>query len=90
METDAVHYMASCTKLVTTVAVMQCVERGQLDLDADIANILPEWENPQILTGFDENEEPIFRPSTKSITLRQVFYLHEIMLKGHTNGKFFL
>ncbi|KAH6975726.1 beta-lactamase family protein [Ilyonectria destructans] len=72
METDAVHYMASCTKLVTTVAVMQCVERGQLDLDADIANILPEWENPQILTGFDENEQPIFRPSTKNITLRHL------------------
>ncbi|KAH6971412.1 beta-lactamase [Ilyonectria sp. MPI-CAGE-AT-0026] len=72
METDAVHLIASCTKLVTTVAVMQCVERGQLHLDADIAKILPEWENPQILTGFDENEEPIFRPSTKTITLRHL------------------
>lgn len=69
-DTDAVHWVASSTKLVTTVAVMQCVERGLLDLDADIANVLPEWESPRILTGFNENDEPIFRPATKPITLR--------------------
>jgi CubicO group peptidase (beta-lactamase class C family) len=69
-DTDAVHWMASSTKLVTTVAVMQCVERGLLDLDADVASVLPEWENPRILTGFDENDNPIFRPATKPITLR--------------------
>lgn len=39
MELDGVHYLASCTKLVTTVAVMQCVEREELDLDADIASL---------------------------------------------------
>ncbi|KAI9932600.1 hypothetical protein ASPWEDRAFT_55661 [Aspergillus wentii DTO 134E9] len=71
-DTDAVHWVASCTKSVTTVAVMQCVERGLLDLDADIANVLPEWESPRILTGFDENDNPIFRPATKPITLRRM------------------
>lgn len=71
-ETDAVHLIASATKLVTTVAVMQCVEKGLLDLDADVSKILPEWENPQILTGFDENDVPFLRPSEKAITLRQV------------------
>jgi CubicO group peptidase (beta-lactamase class C family) len=49
---------------------MQCVERNLLDLDADIANVLPEWENPRILTGFDQDSNPIFRSATKSITLR--------------------
>ncbi|KAL4757882.1 serine hydrolase domain-containing protein [Aspergillus foveolatus] len=71
-ETDDVHWVASCTKLVTTVAVMQCVERGLLNLDADIACVLPEWGNPRILTGFDENDSPIFRPATKPITLRRM------------------
>ena len=71
-DTDAVHWIASCTKFLTTVAVMQCVERGQLDLDADIAKVLPEWADAQILTGFNEKDEPIFRPATKAITLRQV------------------
>ncbi|KAF7591462.1 hypothetical protein BBP40_001508 [Aspergillus hancockii] len=71
-DTDAVHWIASCTKFVTTVAVMQCVERGLLDLDADIANVLPEWRSPRILMGLDENDEPIFRPATKAITLRHM------------------
>ncbi|KAK9592074.1 hypothetical protein V6Z92_005108 [Aspergillus fumigatus] len=69
-ETDAVHWVASCTKLMTTVAVMQCVERGLLDLDEDIANVLPEWDSPRILTGFDEDDNPSFWPATKPVTLR--------------------
>lgn len=49
---------------------MQCVERGLLDLDEDIANVLPEWDSPRILTGFDEDDNPIFWPATKPVTLR--------------------
>ncbi|KAJ0425009.1 beta-lactamase/transpeptidase-like protein [Aspergillus carlsbadensis] len=71
-DTDAVHWVASCTKFVTTIAVMQCVERGLLDLDEDIAKVLPQWSNPRILTGFDDNDTPIFRPATKTITLRHM------------------
>ncbi|KAF7627750.1 hypothetical protein AFLA_003124 [Aspergillus flavus NRRL3357] len=71
-DTDAVHWIASLTKFVTTIAVMQCVEKGQLDLDSDIGKVLPEWQDPQILTGFNEKDEPIFRPATKAITLRQM------------------
>lgn len=70
IELDAVHYLASSTKLITTVAVMQCVESGQLDLDADIATVLPKWQNPRVLTGFDDADQPVFRPSNKFITLR--------------------
>jgi CubicO group peptidase (beta-lactamase class C family) len=51
---------------------MQCVERRQLDLNGDIAEVLPEWKNAKILAGFDERSEAIFRPATKTITLRQV------------------
>ncbi|TDZ25170.1 Acyltransferase LovD [Colletotrichum orbiculare MAFF 240422] len=70
--TDAVHWIASCTKLVTTIAVLQCVERGQLKLDEDISSILPEWKDPKILTGFDEKNEAQFRPAKRFITLRQL------------------
>ncbi|OOO06496.1 beta-lactamase [Aspergillus oryzae] len=91
-DTDAVHWVASSTKLVTTVAVMQCVERGLLDLDADIANVLPEWKNPRILTGFDENDNPTFRPATKPITLQRMlthssgmayFFMDPLMARYH-------
>lgn len=72
---NAVYWLASSTKFITTIAVMQCVERGQLNLDDDIAKVLPEWKDPLILTGFDEKDEAIFKPATKTITLRQVILL---------------
>ncbi|KAF2140822.1 uncharacterized protein K452DRAFT_229224 [Aplosporella prunicola CBS 121167] len=71
-DADAVHWIASASKFVTTIAAMQCVERGQLSLDSDIAEVLPEWKDPQILTGFNDKDEPIFRPATKAVTLRQM------------------
>jgi CubicO group peptidase (beta-lactamase class C family) len=43
-------WLASCTKFIDTVAVMQCVERGQLDLDNEILPILPELKELGILT----------------------------------------
>lgn len=73
--TDSVYWLASATKLITTIAVMQCVEKGQLDLNDDIAKVIPEFKNPQILKGFDEKNEAIFKPSTKPVTLRQVMLL---------------
>ena len=49
---------------------MQCVEKGLLDLDADISTILPEWKDPKILVGFSEQNEPQFRPAKRPLTLR--------------------
>ncbi|KAF7915312.1 uncharacterized protein EAE98_011178 [Botrytis deweyae] len=75
--TNSVYWLASVTNFITTIAVMQCVEKGQLDLDGDIAKVLPESKDPQILTGFNEKNEAIFKPSTKPVTLRQVMLLVE-------------
>jgi CubicO group peptidase (beta-lactamase class C family) len=63
---------------------MQCVEKGLLDLDADISTILPEWKDPKILTGFSEKNEPQFRPAKRPLTLRyvalQIDYVAYILL----------
>ncbi|RJE19904.1 Beta-lactamase [Aspergillus sclerotialis] len=75
---DDVHWIASATKFITSIAVMQCVEKGLLDLDADISAILPEWKNPKILTGFNERDEPQFRPAKRPLTLR--------LLLTHSSG----
>ncbi|KAL4993779.1 beta-lactamase/transpeptidase-like protein [Aspergillus recurvatus] len=75
---DDVHWIASATKFITSIAVMQCVERGLLDLDADISAILPEWKDPKILTGFSEKNEPQFRPAMRPLTLR--------LLLTHSSG----
>ena len=51
---------------------MQCVERGLAELDQNISKYLPEWEDPMVLTGFDEENdgEPIFENTKTPITLR--------------------
>lgn len=67
---DDVHWIASATKFITSIAVMQCVEKGLLDLDADISTILPEWKDPKILIGFSETNEPQFQPAKRPLTLR--------------------
>ncbi|KAF7914634.1 uncharacterized protein EAF01_001040 [Botrytis porri] len=69
-DTNSVYRLASATKFITTIAAMQCAEKGQLDLNSDIAKVLPDFKDPQILTGFDEKNEAIFKPSAKPFTLR--------------------
>ncbi len=65
-----------------TIAAMQCVERGQLNLDDDITAILPEIGEQKILKGFEQgpdgNDKPIFVNRTKVITLRCVFGYEEM------------
>ena len=56
---------------MTSIAVMQCVERGLVALDTDVAEILPELAAQGILTGFDEaSGEPIINKRQNAITLR--------------------
>jgi CubicO group peptidase (beta-lactamase class C family) len=77
MTLDATMWLASCTKLMGTIAAMQCVERGQLQLDEDISTILPELGELQILKAFEEGpdgkDKPVLVKNTKVITLRCVF-----------------
>jgi hypothetical protein len=68
---DSVFWIASCTKFMTTIAAMQCVERGQLRLDDDVSTILPELKDIDILTGFEEDtQKPILKKAENKITLR--------------------
>jgi CubicO group peptidase (beta-lactamase class C family) len=73
MSEDTTFWIASCTKLLTTVAAMQCVEEGLLKLDNDATEILQELNALQILTGWDEpTGDATYKPRTKGITLRQL------------------
>lgn len=71
MELTTVLSIASCTKLMTAIAVLQCVEKGKLKLDDDVYEILPELESLEILTGIDQaNGKPLLKPRSSNITLR--------------------
>ncbi|KAK6612016.1 transesterase [Botrytis cinerea] len=80
LKADAIFWIASCTKLLTSISALQCVERGQFTLDEDVSRILPELklEDLDILQGFDSEGKPELVKATKSITLR--------MLLTHTSG----
>lgn len=73
LEVDATFGIASCTKLMTTVAALQCVERGLITLDEDVTRVLPELGKVDILTGLDQRtKRPIFVKRRNQLTLRLV------------------
>src|ERR1700752_1953777 len=59
MTTDTVFWIASMTKAIPSVAVIQQVEKGNLSLDGPISEILPELAAPQVLEGFNADGAPI-------------------------------
>ncbi|KAG6008469.1 hypothetical protein E4U21_004491, partial [Claviceps maximensis] len=62
-------WVASLTKLVATVAVMQLVEQGKLSLDGDVRPLVPELREARILRGFDGDGDgdgaPRFEDNTR-------------------------
>ena len=75
---DSVYRIFSMTKPVTSVAAMQLVEQGKLELDAPVERYLPELANLKILTGYDAAKQPVLKPATRQPTVRQ--------LLSHTSG----
>ncbi|TVY18142.1 Acyltransferase LovD [Lachnellula arida] len=74
---DAVFKLASATKLMTSIALLQCVDRGLIDLDEPLSKIIPELDGKEVLTagpGTDFTSEP----SKHKITARH--------LLTHTSG----
>ncbi|RAK93887.1 beta-lactamase family protein [Aspergillus costaricaensis CBS 115574] len=79
MTMDTIFWLASCTKLVTSIACMQLVERGTLELDnsAQLESLAPELRNVQVLERTADGKFHLV-PKQRSITLR--------MLLNHTSG----
>lgn len=75
---DAVFQIHSMTKPLAAAGVMQLVEQGRLDLDADCGPLAPALAAPRVLTGFDADGKPKLRPAEAPITLRR--------LLTHTSG----
>jgi Beta-lactamase len=61
--------IASSTKLTTSVAAMQCVERGLIGLENDVTVLLPELKDAQIFIGIDDGK-PVLKKAQNTITLR--------------------
>jgi CubicO group peptidase (beta-lactamase class C family) len=72
MTPDTVVWIASMTKALTSVAAVQQVERGRLDLDAPASAVVPRIAEAQVLTGFDAAGKPTYRAPRRPITLRHL------------------
>ena len=67
VKTSSLFRIHSMTKLVTSIAAMQLVEQGKLELDQDLSELLPEMARIPILTEEGKLVEP-----KKAITLRHL------------------
>jgi methyl acetate hydrolase len=77
VSTDTMFRIMSMTKMPVTVAALQEIEKGNLDLDAPVVDYCPEFDEVQVLTGFDGGT-PRFRPPASQATVKQ--------LLTHTSG----
>ena len=68
---DTLFRIMSMTKMPCTVAALQQVEQGNLDLDAPVAQYCPEFADVQVLTGFD-GETPQLRAPASQATVRNL------------------
>jgi len=63
--------LVSMTKMPCTVAALQLVEQGSLDLDAPVADYCPGFAGLQVLDGFD-GDAPRLRPAARQATVRNL------------------
>jgi methyl acetate hydrolase len=79
MTTDAIFRIASMTKAVTSVLIMQLVEEGKVDLDAPVSTYLPALDRLQVFSSFNlEDGTFTAQPARNPMTTRQ--------LLTHTSG----
>ena len=74
---DTVFRIASMTKPLVTVGALQLVESGRLNLDDEVASIVPAFAELQVLDGFD-GDTPVLRRARSAATIRH--------LLTHTSG----
>ena len=69
---DNIIQIASMTKLVTTIAALQLVERGLLALDEPANVYIDELARLRVLTGFDADGKGQFEDAKRAPTVREL------------------
>jgi methyl acetate hydrolase len=68
---DTMFRIMSMTKMPCTVAALQQMEQGNLDLDAPVADYCPEFADIQVMTGLD-GDTPRLRPPARQATVKNL------------------
>ncbi|MEE9373426.1 MAG: serine hydrolase domain-containing protein [Saprospiraceae bacterium] len=77
-----IYRIASMTKAITTVAIMQLYEQGRLKLDDPLEKYIPAFAEPVVLQKLNQRDSSFTTtPAGKSITLRH--------LLTHTSGLYY-
>ena len=74
---DTMFRLMSMTKAFASVAALQLIEQGRLELDQDVASVLPAFGELKVLEGFD-GDTPRLREPTRQAKIRN--------LLNHTAG----
>jgi len=78
LKKDDIFRMASMTKGLTALAILQLVEAGKLSIEDEVSKYLPEFEIMQVLDEVHEDTSYSSMPAIKKITIRH--------LLTHTSG----
>ena len=79
MTKDAIFRIASQTKAITSVAVIQLVEQGRILLDDPVSKYIPAFRKPRVLEKFNKEDSSFTSiPAKKEISIRE--------LLTHTSG----
>lgn len=79
MEKDDIFRLASMTKPVTSVAVMQLVEQGKIGLEDPVSRFIPEFSDMQVIDEFNEEDS-----SYTTVPVQQEMTIHHLLT--HTAG----
>lgn len=79
LRTDAIVRIASQTKAITSVGLMELYDQGKFQLDDPISKYLPAFAHPRVLASFNARDSSYTTvPARSEITIRQ--------LLSHTSG----
>ncbi|HTX07970.1 MAG TPA: serine hydrolase domain-containing protein [Solirubrobacteraceae bacterium] len=68
---DTMVRLMSMTKAFASVAALQLIEQGRLELEQDVASVLPAFGELQVLEGFD-GDRPRLRAPARQATIRNL------------------
>src|SRR6202042_2767027 len=72
VKADTMFRLMSMTKAFASVAALQLLEQGRLELDQDVASVLPAFGELKVLDGFD-GDTPRLRDPARQATIRNLF-----------------
>ena len=74
MPNNAIYRIMSQSKAITSLAVLQLVDQGKINLDQNVSDFIPTYKNPKILSHLNTNDTTYTTiPAKREITIRDLF-----------------